>query len=186
MFCHWTIQDSVIIWISSIQMKLEVKRKIKNKCDDFIFPIVNFSFTSRNISAAPANRVYLSQLVCYSRACYQNSIVLDGAQMLTQKLLKQTYVAPISWSRPNNNVKVVIMNWLSGSFPFYVIIFFPISYTNLYFLLFFWVHLFIFIIMLCCVLFCFVCLYSVFCVQCWMCFWIVHIWLTIRFSLTCI
>ena len=84
--------------------------------------------------------------------------------MLTQKLLKQTYVAPISWSRPNNNVNVVIMNWLSGSLPFYVIIFFPISYTNFYFLLFFLSPSFYFYsyVVVCFILFCL----SLFCVLC--------------------
>ena len=43
-------------------------------------------------------------------------------------------------------------------------------------------HLFSF---LCC-LFCFVCLCFVSCAQCCMCMWIVHSWLTLRFSLTLI
>ena len=49
------------------------------------FPIVNFPFISSNFPAAPEYGVYLSQLLHYSKAC---------AQLLTQKLLKQGYIAP--------------------------------------------------------------------------------------------
>ena len=38
--------------------------------------------------------VYITQLIRYSRACPQYSDYLDRAQLLTQKLLKQGYVAP--------------------------------------------------------------------------------------------
>ena len=57
------------------------------------FPIVNFHFISSNIPASPAFRVYISQLIRYSRACTQYSASLDRAQLLAQKLLKQGYVA---------------------------------------------------------------------------------------------
>jgi hypothetical protein len=44
--------------------------------DDFNVFIVNFPFICSNIPAAPAYRVYLSQLIRYSKACgsYQDSI----------------------------------------------------------------------------------------------------------------
>jgi hypothetical protein len=71
-----------------------LKTKLYDKYDDFIFPIVNFLFISSNIPASPAYGVYISQLVHYSRACAQYSDFLDRAQLLTQKLLKQGYVAP--------------------------------------------------------------------------------------------
>jgi hypothetical protein len=58
------------------------------------FLIVNFPFISSNIPASPANGVYILQLVRYSRAYAQYSDFLDRAQLLTQKLLKQDYVAP--------------------------------------------------------------------------------------------
>jgi len=41
----------------------------------------------------PAYGVYISQLRCYSRACAKCRYFLDIAQLLTQKLLKQGYVA---------------------------------------------------------------------------------------------
>jgi hypothetical protein len=47
-----------------------------------------------NILASPAYGVYISQLVRYSRACVQYSDFLVRAQLLTQKLPKQGYVAP--------------------------------------------------------------------------------------------
>jgi len=61
---------------------------------DFSFPIVNFPFISSNIPTSPAYGVCISQLICDSRGCAQFSDCLDGAQLLTQKLLKQGYVAP--------------------------------------------------------------------------------------------
>jgi len=56
--------------------------------------LFNFPFISSNILASPAYGVYISQLIRYSRACAQYSDLVDGAQLLTQKLLKQRYVAP--------------------------------------------------------------------------------------------
>ena len=38
--------------------------------------------------------VYISQLIRYLRACAKYSDFLDRPQLLTQKLLKQGYVAP--------------------------------------------------------------------------------------------
>jgi hypothetical protein len=58
------------------------------------FPIINFPFISSNIPASPAYGVYISQMKRYSRACDQYSDFLERAQLLTQKLLKQGYVAP--------------------------------------------------------------------------------------------
>jgi len=46
-----------------------------------------------NIPASSAHRVYISQLIRYSRVCAKYNGFLDTAQLLTQKLLKQGYVA---------------------------------------------------------------------------------------------
>jgi len=62
--------------------------------DNFTFPVVNFLFISSNIPVSPAYGVYISKIKRYSRACAQYSGLLDSAQLLTQKLLKQGYVAP--------------------------------------------------------------------------------------------
>ena len=73
-------------------------RKIKNntirqtRCH-VTFPIVNYPFISSNIPASLAYGVYISQRIRYSRACAPYSDFLDRAQLLTQKLLKQGYVA---------------------------------------------------------------------------------------------
>ena len=114
MFCHWTILDSVIIYISSIQISLKyikdtadtqrsasyhgiyieidngwrLKTKLYDKRDYFTFPIVNFPFISSNI---PASLVYSTR---YSRNCVQYSDFQDRTQLLTQEKLKQGYVAP--------------------------------------------------------------------------------------------
>ena len=56
--------------------------------------MVNFPFTSSNIPASLVRGVYISQLIRYSRACAQYNDLLDTAQLMTQTLLKQGYVAP--------------------------------------------------------------------------------------------
>ena len=52
------------------------------------------TFIKNNIPASPAYGVQISQIIRYSRPCAQYSDFLDRAQLLTQKLLKQGYVAP--------------------------------------------------------------------------------------------
>ena len=91
MFCYWTILDSVIICITSIQMTLNQRIlltlkdllltvtfvfksttaedwKQRDRRDDFTFPIVNFPFISCNILASPAYGVDISQRRGFSRA----------------------------------------------------------------------------------------------------------------------
>ena len=59
-----------------------------------IFFFFYIYYSSSNIPASPAYGVYFSHLIRYSRACAQYSDFLDRLQLLTQKLLKQGYVAP--------------------------------------------------------------------------------------------
>ena len=112
MFCHGTIFGSVIVYIASIQMSLKLrillmfksmhidlhleidnwwilKTKLYDKRDFFTFPIVNFPFMGSNIRAPQAHGFYISQLMRYAGA-----YVKYRAQLLTQKVLKQGYVAP--------------------------------------------------------------------------------------------
>lgn len=56
------------------------------RCDDFIFPIVNFKFLISNIPVAPVYGVYISQLIHIARACPQYSEFLNRAQLLPQEL----------------------------------------------------------------------------------------------------
>ena len=70
-----------------------IKTKLYDERDDFTFPVGNFPFISGNITTSPAYGVYISQLIRYSRACAHYSDVLERAQLLTQKLPKQGYVA---------------------------------------------------------------------------------------------
>jgi hypothetical protein len=145
-FFHWTVLDSVIIYITSFQMSLKLrlllilktlllpwpsswdkhegrlKTKLYDKCDNFTFPIVDFPFIISNIPASPPYGVYISQLIRYSRACDQYSDFLDIAQLLMQKLLKQGYAAPSLQSTsqsgwPLQNIHISNDN---GSFTFYV------------------------------------------------------------------
>ena len=107
MSCHWTILDSVIICIASVQMSLklwillilksmlpiltftlkstmgEIKIKLYDKRDNFTFPIVNFSFISSNIPVSPAFWAFISQLIRYSSGCAQYSAFLDRTQLQT-------------------------------------------------------------------------------------------------------
>jgi hypothetical protein len=52
-----------------IDTKGKLNTNLHDKRDDFSLPIVNFPFLSSNIPSAPAYGVYVSQLICYSRAC---------------------------------------------------------------------------------------------------------------------
>ena len=106
MISLWTIPDSVIFCIASIQMSWKditdiqqsashldlyldidnierLQTKLYDKRDDFTFPIVNFPFISSNIHVAPAHEAYILQPVRYFKACAQHSDFLDRAQMMT-------------------------------------------------------------------------------------------------------
>ena len=96
-----------------IDNREKLKTNLYNKCDNFIFPLVN-------IPASPAYRVNISQLLHYSRACAQYSDFLGRAQLVTKAtqtrfscfglkaLLLKLY-----------NVYPFIRNWLTvAQFPF--------------------------------------------------------------------
>ena len=70
-----------------------LKTNVYDKRNDFTFAIVNFPFIRNNIIASSAYGLYAPQLIHYSRACAQNSAFQHRTQPLTQKLLKQGYVA---------------------------------------------------------------------------------------------
>jgi hypothetical protein len=76
-----------------IENRGRLSTKLYDKRDDFTFPIVNFPFLCGNIPPAPVYWVYISQLVRYSRACGVYCDFLDRAQLLTDKLMRQGYVA---------------------------------------------------------------------------------------------
>ena len=65
--------------------------RLNDKRDDFNFPIVNFPFLSSNIPSAPAYGVYVSQLICYARACSNYQDYMVRGKVLTTKLLSQGY-----------------------------------------------------------------------------------------------
>ena len=76
-----------------IDNRERLSAKLFDKRDDFSFAIINFPFLCGNIPAAPAYGVLISQLVRYSRACGLYNDFLDRARILTNKLLKQGFVA---------------------------------------------------------------------------------------------
>jgi len=69
-----------------------LRTKLYDKRDDFNFPIVNFPFICSNISAAPADGVYISQLIRYSRAYGSYQDFLDRGLLITRKLLNQGFL----------------------------------------------------------------------------------------------
>ena len=75
-----------------MQHDLRLRKKLYDKRDDFNFPIVNFPFICSNIPAAPAYRVYISQLIQYSRACGSYHDFLDRSLLLIMKLVNQGFL----------------------------------------------------------------------------------------------
>ena len=105
------------------------------------FPIVNFPFISSNILASPTYGDYISQLICYSRACAKYSHFPEGAQVVTQMVLKYAALLLV-WSHPYTNYMVVITNRFPLRNPYlkwrwifslsHIIFFFPLSPIILY------------------------------------------------------
>jgi hypothetical protein len=62
------------------------------KCLEMISIFVNFPFICSNIPAVPAYRVYISQLIQYSRACGSYHDFHDRGLLLTRKLLNQGFL----------------------------------------------------------------------------------------------
>jgi len=56
----------------------QLRTKLYDKRDEFTFVIVNYPFFLTHIPATPADAVYISQPICYSRGDYMNR-----AQLLT-------------------------------------------------------------------------------------------------------
>jgi len=101
----FVFDDSYLDLHLAIDNEGRLKPKLCYKRDDWISPIVHFPFISSNIPASPAYGVYISHLIRYSRACD----ILDRAQLLMQKLLKQGYVTPkLKLSHKNYSVVVTI------------------------------------------------------------------------------
>ena len=65
--------------------------KLYDKWDDFNFPIVNFPLLSSNTLSASAYGVYVSQLICYARACSKYQDFTERGKVLTTRLFSQGY-----------------------------------------------------------------------------------------------
>ena len=68
-----------------------IMTKLDDKRDAFCFHVVIFSFMSSNIPSAPANGVYVSQLIRYARCCSNYSEFLLRHRALVTRLLSQGY-----------------------------------------------------------------------------------------------
>ena len=62
-----------------------------DKRDNFNFSIVNFPYLCSNIPASPVYGVYISQLICYARACSAYDQFLLRGSLLTKKLMSQGF-----------------------------------------------------------------------------------------------
>ena len=173
MMCyHWTneleVKDTTGTQMSP--SKLDLHYEINNwyrlkfyyKRDDFTFPVVNFTFFSSNIPAAPVYFFSL-ELACYSKDCAQCSDFLDRAQLLTKDYSSES-TSLLGW---NHRYKRSL-SWHSGWLYWY---FYSFTYllSSLYHIQ--------------CWVFCFACVCSVVCVHLCLCFWIVHSWSSLRFPL---
>ena len=69
-----------------------LRTKLYDKRDNFNFPIVNSPFICSNIPAAPSYRVYISQMIRYSRACGSYQVFLDRGLLLIRKVLNQGFL----------------------------------------------------------------------------------------------
>jgi hypothetical protein len=74
------------------------------------FPIVNFPFICSNIPAAPTYRVYISQLIRYSRACGSYQDFLDRGLLQTRQLLNEGFLL-VNWSHHFESFTVATTTW---------------------------------------------------------------------------
>ena len=89
--------------------------RLYDKRDDFNFPIVNFPFLSSNIPSAPANGVYVSQLIRYARACSNYQDFMERGKVLTTKLVSQGFQKKQTGS---NTLEVLLeTSWSIWSVP---------------------------------------------------------------------
>ncbi len=79
--------DSYLDLQLEIDSEGRLRMKLYDKRYDFNFPIVNIPFICSNIPAAPANGVYISQLIRYSRACGSYQDFLHKGLLLSQGFL---------------------------------------------------------------------------------------------------
>ena len=125
-----TTSASYLDLLLSIGRDGQLHTSIYDKRDDFNFHITNFPFLSSNIPSSPAYGVFISQLIRYSRACSSYECFILRARRLSNKLLKQGYLAErlkiviqevlwsiwgsysAVWSIPLTNVK-----WHSDPWP---------------------------------------------------------------------
>ena len=68
-----------------------VSYKIYDKCDDFDFDIVNFSFLDGDVPRRPSYGVHISQLILFARVCSHVDDFNTRNKCLTAYLLKQGY-----------------------------------------------------------------------------------------------
>ena len=87
----YSVKSASYLDLHLIDNEGRLKTKLYDKSDDFSFTIVTFPFLRSDILAAPAYRVYISQLIRYSRACFSYHDFLDRGLLLTRKLLNQEF-----------------------------------------------------------------------------------------------
>ena len=67
----------------------DVHTSVYDKCDNFGFPIVDFTWLSSDVPRLPSYGVYISQLVRFAECCTSVSDFNSSNLHITSKLLKQ-------------------------------------------------------------------------------------------------
>ena len=88
-----TTSASYLDLLLSIGRDGQLHTSIYDKRDDFNFHITNFPFLSSNIPSSPVYGVFISQLIRYARACSSYECFILRVRRLSNKLLKQGYLA---------------------------------------------------------------------------------------------
>ena len=67
-----------------------VSSTIYDKRDDFNFELLNFPFLDGDVPRSPSYGVYISQLICFARVCFNVNDFNNRNVFLTAKKLKQS------------------------------------------------------------------------------------------------
>jgi hypothetical protein len=131
-----------------IESEVWLRTKLYDKGDVFKFPIINFPFISNNL-AALIYRVYISQLIRYSRACGSYRDYLDRGYLLTRNLMNHCFLVI--------NLKSSLLKF-NGCSPYDIYVSKVTTYmfchNNNLILSSFMTYL-IFLVFLCCIIMCF-------------------------------
>jgi hypothetical protein len=88
---HFDKYASNLDILLDIDSKGRLTTSLYDKCDNFDFAIVNFTFLCSNIPPSTADGVYISKLIRYARASFAYENFSKRDKLLTKKLMLQGY-----------------------------------------------------------------------------------------------